>query len=83
MENAHGSSRTVEAIQEEIDQMKKQLETVKGRVTEVYSRVTGYYAPVSHYNRGKKAEYRRRKVFDISGNFEYINDRGVREHHIV
>lgn len=31
---------------------------------EVYSRVVGYLRPVSHWNAGKKQEWRDRKAYD-------------------
>lgn len=34
--------------------------------TEVYSRVVGYMRPVKQWNKGKREEYRERKLFDIS-----------------
>ena len=33
--------------------------------TEVYSRVVGFYRPVNGWNAGKKAEFGKRKTFDI------------------
>ena len=33
---------------------------------EVYSRVCGYFRPISNWNKGKKQEFRDRKVFDIA-----------------
>jgi ribonucleoside-triphosphate reductase len=33
--------------------------------TEVYSRIVGYYRPVQQWNKGKKAEYDRRKTFKL------------------
>jgi anaerobic ribonucleoside-triphosphate reductase len=32
---------------------------------EVYSRVVGYMRPVSHWNKGKKEEFKDRKTFDM------------------
>lgn len=34
-----------------------------GEKTEVYSRVTGYFRPVSAWNKGKKEEYKERRMF--------------------
>jgi transcription elongation factor Elf1 len=34
--------------------------------TEVYTRIVGYYRPVNQWNRGKKEEYRHRKLFEQS-----------------
>ena len=36
-----------------------------GEKTEVYSRCVGYYRPVADWNRGKKAEFTDRKVYDV------------------
>ncbi|HSW63437.1 MAG TPA: ribonucleoside triphosphate reductase [Dissulfurispiraceae bacterium] len=38
-----------------------------GRATEVYSRVSGYLRPVAQWNKGKEAEFRERKKFNVSG----------------
>lgn len=38
-----------------------------GHDCEVYSRVVGYIRPVKQWNKGKKAEYRDRKVFEVKG----------------
>ncbi len=35
------------------------------RKTEVYSRVVGYLRPVSHWNKGKKEEFKERKTFAV------------------
>ncbi len=32
---------------------------------EVYSRVTGYIRPTSNWNRGKKEEFKDRKMYDV------------------
>ena len=32
---------------------------------EIYSRVTGYYRPVSNWNKGKQAEFKDRKMFEV------------------
>lgn len=36
-----------------------------GAKCEIYSRVCGYFRPVSMWNRGKKEEFRERKVFNV------------------
>ena len=36
-----------------------------GEKTEVYSRVCGYFRPVANWNKGKKEEFRERKVFKV------------------
>lgn len=35
-------------------------------VTEVYSRVTGYVRPVGNWNKGKREEFKDRKMFSVS-----------------
>ena len=32
---------------------------------EVYSRVVGYFRPVNQWNKGKKEEFKERKVYEI------------------
>lgn len=34
-----------------------------GLKVETYSRVCGYFRPVSNWNKGKKEEYKQRKVY--------------------
>ena len=36
-----------------------------GAKTEIYSRVVGYFRPTAQWNRGKKQEFKDRKVFNI------------------
>lgn len=36
-----------------------------GQPCEVYSRVTGYMRPVSHWNKGKREEFRERVSYNI------------------
>ncbi|MDD5698771.1 MAG: anaerobic ribonucleoside-triphosphate reductase [Victivallaceae bacterium] len=36
-----------------------------GRQCEVYSRVVGYFRPVADWNKGKKEEFKNRKVFKV------------------
>lgn len=38
-----------------------------GAETEVYSRVCGYFRPVKNWNKGKRQEFKDRKVFDVPG----------------
>jgi len=39
----------------------------KGRTkTEIYTRVCGYLRPIQNFNVGKLAEFKERKVFDVS-----------------
>jgi ribonucleoside-triphosphate reductase len=36
-----------------------------GASTEVWSRVVGYYRPVQNWNKGKREEFKQRKVFSV------------------
>lgn len=36
-----------------------------GAVCEIFSRVCGYFRPVSNWNKGKREEFKERKVFDV------------------
>lgn len=37
---------------------------------EVYSRVTGYLRPVKQWNDAKQAEFKHRKLFNVSKHYE-------------
>jgi len=37
-----------------------------GKTCEVYSRVVGYHRPIAHWNKGKKEEFKFRKVFSVA-----------------
>jgi len=37
-----------------------------GKDTEVYARIVGYYRPVRNWNRGKREEYRERRMFNCA-----------------
>lgn len=36
-----------------------------GRKCEVYSRVCGYHRPVRAWNKGKREEFKQRRLFDV------------------
>jgi len=36
-----------------------------GEKTEVYSRVTGYFRPVTNWNKGKREEFKERRMFSV------------------
>jgi hypothetical protein len=38
-------------------------------ITEVYSRVCGYFRPTANWNKGKKEEFKERKLFKTQYNF--------------
>ncbi len=44
-----------------------------GRKTEVYSRITGYYRPVQNWNEGKSAEFKDRKVYELTKSHLRVN----------
>jgi len=43
----------------------RQIMAKCGRKTEIYSRIVGYFRPVSDWNKGKKEEFKDRKVFKV------------------
>ena len=46
-----------------------------GRETEVYSRVCGYHRPVSNWNKGKREEFKERRVYEIRKPYIPLIDR--------
>ncbi|MBM7624400.1 anaerobic ribonucleoside-triphosphate reductase [Sporohalobacter salinus] len=49
----------------------KNQDEAQGRTKcEVYSRVVGFLTPVSHWNPGKKEEFKARKTYDKALNLE-------------
>ena len=59
--------RTVEEIGAEVAQVNDDLACVKGEECEVYSRIVGYYRPLKNWNKGKREEYKARKLFSAGG----------------
>jgi ribonucleoside-triphosphate reductase len=54
-------------LERKLADLKRELDQVEGRPTEVYSRIVGYYRSVRNWNAGKRAEYSRRRTFDMPG----------------
>lgn len=44
---------------------------------EIYSRVIGYYQPIQNWNRGKREEFKERKMLNISKTLEGINESNI------
>ena len=59
--------RTVETIENELNELKERLLSVKGTETEVYTRIVGYYRSVKNWNKGKRDEYNHRRLFSQPG----------------
>ncbi len=57
--------RTLEQIEQELQEARDALAHLEGRTTEVYSRIVGYYRSVRNWNKGKREEYEERKLFRI------------------
>ncbi|TFG61703.1 MAG: hypothetical protein E4H36_09780 [Spirochaetales bacterium] len=55
--------RTQEQVEAELETLKQELSQVEGTPTEVYTRIVGYYRSVNNWNKGKREEYRFRKLF--------------------
>ena len=71
-------TRTVEQIDKEIERLKKDYENAEGTSTEVYTRIVGYYRSVKNWNKGKKEEYRYRKLYCEPSNM-IIKGTGITE----
>jgi len=52
--------------QKTLETLKQELKEVKGSDCEVYSRVVGYHSPTSHWNKGKKEEFKQRETFEVA-----------------
>lgn len=46
------------------------MSKVCGKKCEVYSRVCGYHRPIDWWNKGKREEFKERKVFKVEENGE-------------
>jgi ribonucleoside-triphosphate reductase len=57
----------IDIINKEIEELKEKLKNVTGTECEVYTRIVGYHRNIENWNKGKKAEYKVRKTFSISG----------------
>ena len=57
------TARTIEQVDKEIAELQQQLHDVTGTRTEVYTRIVGYYRSVANWNKGKREEYKFRKLF--------------------
>lgn len=55
--------RTKEEIESEIAHTESELKNVCGMTTEVYARIVGYYRSVRNWNKGKREEFTKRKMF--------------------
>jgi len=55
--------RTVAEIDADIAKVRNEMQDVHGTTTEVYARIVGYYRSVRNWNRGKREEYKFRKLF--------------------
>lgn len=55
--------RSVAEIDSEIARVKREMEDARGAECEVYARIVGYYRAVRNWNKGKREEYKERKMF--------------------
>ena len=58
--------KTIEQIDQQINELKEKLNVVKGTETEVYTRIVGYHRAVDNWNNGKKEEYFDRREFRVN-----------------
>jgi len=56
--------KTIEEIDEKLNELRKELASAKGLETEVYSRIVGYYRSVKNWNKGKKQEFGERVLYN-------------------
>ena len=63
------AKRTLEEVEAEIAAVKAELQDVHGTETEVYARIVGYYRAVRNWNKGKRDEFNKRKLFVYEGDF--------------
>lgn len=56
--------RTIEQIEQEIDELINLLNNVKGTETEVYTRIVGYHRELKGWNDGKREEYKHRITYN-------------------
>ena len=61
------SSEEKQQIEFKIRELRQRKEIISGTPCEVYSRVVGYLRPVQNWNKGKKEEFKMRKVTRICG----------------
>lgn len=54
---------TVQEIDDKLAALKKDLLEIPDQPTEVYTRIVGYYRSVRNWNKGKRHEYDKRKLF--------------------
>ena len=57
--------RSVLEIDSEIARVKQEMDGVRGADCEVYARIVGYYRAVRNWNKGKREEYKERKMFSL------------------
>lgn len=60
------NTERLDEIEKELEALKAKYNSTEGTVTEVYSRIVGYYRSVKNWNKGKTAEYRERKIYEVS-----------------
>lgn len=54
----------IEEITARITELTRQLDEVEGTQCEIYTRIVGYHRAIENWNKGKKAEYGVRKVYN-------------------
>ncbi|MDR1362999.1 MAG: hypothetical protein LBJ35_02995 [Spirochaetaceae bacterium] len=57
--------RELKEIEKDLEQARNELANVEGRTAEVYSRIVGYYRSVRNWNKGKREEFKERRLYDI------------------
>jgi ribonucleoside-triphosphate reductase len=57
--------RKLDEIDNDLALAREELSNVKGTTAEVYSRIVGYYRSVRNWNKGKREEFKERRLYDI------------------
>lgn len=59
-------TKELETLEAEITKTQAEIANTHGTPCEVYARIVGYYRAVQNWNKGKSAEEKQRKMFDVS-----------------
>ncbi|MDR0409727.1 MAG: hypothetical protein LBH18_04955 [Spirochaetaceae bacterium] len=57
--------RSLEEIEKDLEQARSELANARGKPAEVYSRIVGYYRSVRNWNKGKREEFKERRLYEI------------------
>lgn len=64
------NKQRIKEIDSQIAELEEKLKNVKGTECEYFARAVGYYRSPTQFNKGLKASYKDRKMFNIDKYFE-------------